>query len=66
MSKFQYRVRIAKQVFLESELNNNSIDGFKLYSIKPLNTFVGIELSGMPKVEISYQLIFEREVINEL
>lgn len=62
MKKFEYLVKIAKPPLLNSELCIEGNRGYKLFHVQAINTINGVDLKGFPKQELSYQLIFEKEV----
>ena len=62
MKKFEYLVKIVKPPLLNSELSIEGNRGYKLFHVQPINTITGVDLKGFPKQELTYQLIFEKEL----
>ena len=60
--KYHYRVEIVSNASsqIEKLLNDLGKAGYKLFYVQPLNTITGVTLHGLPKNEVSYQLIFEK------
>jgi hypothetical protein len=66
MPRYEYSVVLCAFEALSHSLNEAARDGFKLFHIQPLNNYVGHTIGGQPKIEISYQLIFEKMIVDKM
>jgi hypothetical protein len=60
--KYEYRVEIARPTDLDLVLNQIGSGGWKLFHVQPITTITGVSIQGIPKQELTYQLIFEKPV----
>jgi hypothetical protein len=65
---YKYHVIIAGPVanqdnlpgLIENECNYQGKQGFRLVDVKAINNFMGVAMTGQPKMAVSYQLLFEQ------
>jgi hypothetical protein len=62
--KYSYQVLIVLPDNLEKELQKAGDNGWKLFSIFPLNTVVGVNIDRSPKIQTHWQLILEKYIAN--
>jgi len=58
---YDYLVLKVKPELLQNELSIYGKKGWKLFHVQPLNDITTYSINGQPKIELSYQLIFEIE-----
>jgi len=63
--KYSYCVLICKPELLEYDMNNLGAHGWKLFHVQPINNITGVTMQGIPKQELTYQLIFQKRVYEQ-